>query len=103
MEAAAQPSPIAGFIPIIAIFAIFYFLVIRPQQKQASAHKKMLAALKKGDRVLTTGGVYGTVVNLKGSDLDLKIADEVKVLVTRAAVSRLANKTELASEAANRS
>ncbi len=103
MEAAAQPSPLTGFIPIIAIFAIFYFLVIRPQQKQTSEHKKMLGAIKKGDRVLTTGGVYGTVVNLRGPDLDLKIADEVKVLVTRASVSRLANKTELQSETADRS
>ena len=67
MEAAAQPSSLAGFIPIIAIFAIFYFLVIRPQQKQTAEHKKMLGSLKKGDRVLTTGGLYGTVVNLKAA------------------------------------
>ena len=101
--AAASPSPIAGFIPIIAIFLIFYFLVIRPQQKQASEHKKVLEGLKKGDRILTSGGIYGTVVALKGPDLDLKIADNVKVMVARSSVSRLVVKPELASENSSRS
>ena len=99
MEAAtASPSPLAGFIPIIAIFLIFYFLVIRPQQKQASEQKKLLAGLKKGDRVLTSGGIYGTVAALKGPDLDLKIADNVKVMVARSSISRLVVKPQLASE-----
>lgn len=99
---AAQPSPLAGFIPIIAIFLIFFFLVIRPQQKQMREHRKMLENLKKGDRVLTNGGLYGTVVSLRGPDVELAIADKVKVLVTRSAISRLANASEPAPEPAQK-
>ncbi|MFA5139476.1 MAG: preprotein translocase subunit YajC [Elusimicrobiota bacterium] len=88
------------FVPTIAIFLIFYFLVIRPQQKQMSEHKKMLEALKKGDRVLTSGGVYGTVVSLRGPDVELKVAENVKLLVARSAISQLANPSaELAQSA----
>jgi len=83
-------SPWASLIPIVAIFLIFYFLLIRPQVRQERQHKKMLAGLKKGDRVLTTGGIYGTITGLKGSDLELKVADNVKLLVSRSAVARLA-------------
>lgn len=94
-----QPPTLMGFIvPTLAIFAIFYFLVIRPQQKQMSEHKKMLEGLKKGDRVLTSGGVYGTVVSLRGPDVELKVADNVKLLVARSAISQMANPTaELSS------
>jgi preprotein translocase subunit YajC len=95
--AAAQPSPIASFVPIIAIFLIFYFLVIRPQQKQMADHKKLLEGIKIGDRVITNGGLYGTVTALRGTDLEIKIADGVKVLITRPSVQKLANESELAS------
>ena len=84
------PSAFVSLIPFIAIFAIFYFLLIRPQQKQQAEHEKMLAALKKGDRVLTSGGIYGTIVALKGADMDVKVADNVKLLVSRTSVTRLA-------------
>lgn len=95
---AEQPSAFASFVPIIAIFLIFYFLVIRPQQKQMKDHKKMLEALKKGDRILTSGGIYATITGVLGPDLDVKIADNVKVRIARSAVSRLANPAhELAS------
>ncbi|MFH1724153.1 MAG: preprotein translocase subunit YajC [Elusimicrobiota bacterium] len=94
----ASPSPLAGFIPILFIIGIFYFLVIRPQQKQMKEQRRMLELLKKGDRILTGGGVYGTIVSLRGPDLELKIADNVKVLVTRSSVSKLANHPELASD-----
>ena len=90
----AQPPLIVSLAPVIAIFLIFYFLVIRPQQKQMKEHKEMLEALKKGDRVLTSGGIYGTIVSLRGPDLEVKIAENVKVLMTRASVTRLANPTE---------
>ena len=86
----AAPNPITSLIPIAAIFLIFYFLLIRPQQKQAQEHEKMLKALNKGDRVLTNGGIYGVIVGFKGHDLELEIAKSVKVLVSRASVSRLA-------------
>ncbi|MBI5211718.1 MAG: preprotein translocase subunit YajC [Elusimicrobia bacterium] len=84
-----QPNPIVSLIPIIAIFLIFYFLLIRPQQKEADVHKKMLEGLKKGDRIVTNGGFYGTIVTLKGDDLEVRFSDNVKLLMARSAVSRL--------------
>lgn len=96
--AAAGPNPIASFVPLIAMVAIFYFLVIRPQQKQQKELDTMLAALKKGDRVLTNGGFYVTVLSVRGSDLEVKLGDE-KVIMARSAVTRLANHPELASTA----
>lgn len=88
-----QPSPLAGLVPILAVFAIFYFLVIRPQQKQSKSHEKMLQNLKRGDRILTGGGLYATIVNLRGQDLELKIADNVRVLASRSSVSKLLRET----------
>ena len=84
-----QPNPIMSLVPIVAIFIIFYFLLIRPQQKQAKDHEKMLEALKKGDRILTTAGFYGTIVALKGSDLEVKFSDSVKLLLARSAVAKV--------------
>jgi preprotein translocase subunit YajC len=72
-----------------AIFAIFYFLLIRPQQKQKKDRERMLAAIKKGDRVVTTGGLHGTVVGLNEHTVILKVADQVKLEVDRVAVGRL--------------
>lgn len=92
------PSPLTSLLPVVAIFAIFYFLVIRPQQQEQKKHEQMLAALRKGDRVLTTGGVYGVITSLRGADLELKVADNVKLLVARSAVAKLAP-VEQAAEA----
>ena len=96
MTPGAQPNPIMSLVPIVAIFFIFYFLIIRPQQKQAREHERMLEALKKGDRVLTNGGLFGVIVGFRGEALELKIADNVKVLVARSAISKLANETPAA-------
>jgi preprotein translocase subunit YajC len=76
------------------IFAIFYFLMIRPQQKKAQEHKKLLDNLKKGDGVLTQGGIYGKVVGIDGQVLTVEIADKVKVKVSRASIAGLATSTE---------
>ena len=95
MNPAAQPSAFASFVPIIAIFLIFYFLVIRPQQKQMSDQKKMLGSLKKGDRILTNGGIYATIAAIQGEDLVIKIAEACKITISRASVSKLLNKPEL--------
>ena len=84
-----QPNPIISFVPIAAIFLIFYFLLIRPQQKQQKNHEKMLGELKKGDRVLTTGGLYGAIVGIKGDDLEVRFAENVKLIVARSAVAKL--------------
>ncbi len=72
-----------------AIFAIFYFLLIRPQQKQRREREQVLRSLKKGDRVVTTGGLHGTIVGLNENSVILKIADQVKVEVDRSAVGRV--------------
>jgi preprotein translocase subunit YajC len=73
--------------PIAAIFAVFYFLVIAPANKQKRKTQEMLSSLKKGDRVVTTGGIYGTVQGVEAEVVYLKIAENVKVKVSRSAVS----------------
>lgn len=87
MQGAAAGNPIAGFLPLILIFVIFYFFMIRPQQKKAREHQKMLNELKKDDRVLTAGGIYATVVAVKGDTVDVKIAENVKVQVVKSSIS----------------
>nr|WP_246556378.1 preprotein translocase subunit YajC [Desulfonema magnum] len=78
------------FIPLILMFVIFYFLLIRPQQKKQKEHQEMLRNLKKGDRVLTSGGLYGRITSLDESTLTVEIADKVKVKVSRGYVAGLA-------------
>jgi preprotein translocase subunit YajC len=94
-----QPAqnPVMSLVPMIAIFAIFYFLLIRPQQKQAKEHEKMLENLKKGDKILTTGGLYGTIVGIKGDDLEVKFSETVKLFVARSAVAKVIVEGELAA------
>ncbi|HXG15135.1 MAG TPA: preprotein translocase subunit YajC [Calidithermus sp.] len=72
-----------------AIFAIFYFLLIRPQQKQRRERERMLAALKKGDRVVTTSGLHGTITGLTEHTVTLRVADQVKLEFDRSAVGRV--------------
>lgn len=78
-----------GLWPIVLIFVIFYFLLIRPQQKKQKQHQKMLESVKKGDRVVTSGGVYGTVVGVKDNVVVLKIAENVKVEFAKSAISHI--------------
>ncbi|HEV7237631.1 MAG TPA: preprotein translocase subunit YajC [Thermoanaerobaculia bacterium] len=73
--------------PIIAIGLVFYFLVIAPANKQRKKQQEMLGQLKKGDRVLTTGGIYGTIQGVEPEHVTLKIAENVKVKVARSAIS----------------
>ena len=83
------PNPLINLAPIIAIFVIFYFLLIRPQQKQQKEHEQMLKNLKSGDKVLTSGGLYGTITGFKGDDLEVQFSQTVKLTVARSAVARL--------------
>jgi len=76
-----------SFIPIILIFVIFYFILIRPQQKQVSKHQEFIKNLKIGDRVVTSGGIHGEVKGLTDTTLTLEIADKVRVKVTRSAIT----------------
>ncbi|MDA8170738.1 MAG: preprotein translocase subunit YajC [Nitrospiraceae bacterium] len=76
-------SMITSFIPLILIFVIFYFLLIRPQQKKAKEHRLMLDAIKKGDKVVTSGGIYGVVEQVEQNTILVKIAENVKVKVRK--------------------
>ncbi|MFH1369246.1 MAG: preprotein translocase subunit YajC [Elusimicrobiota bacterium] len=84
--AAPQQNPIAGFLPLIIIFVIFYFLLIRPQSKKQKEHQKMLNAVKKDDRIITSGGIYGTVTAVREGIIEVKIAEGVKVQLAKSAV-----------------
>jgi preprotein translocase subunit YajC len=80
-------AAIVNFLPIVAIGLVFYFLVIGPANKQRKKQQEMLGTLKKGDRVVTTGGIYGTIQGVEPEAVYLKIAENVKVKVTRSAIS----------------
>ena len=84
-----QPNPIIALLPFILMFVIFYFLLIAPQRKKQKEHSNMLAKLKKNDEVVTTGGVYGTVVNVKDNSVTLKVDDNVKIEVQKSAIGFL--------------
>jgi len=86
---------LGAFAPIVLIFVVFYFLLIRPQQKKVKAHREMLNVVKRGDRVLTGGGIIGTVTRVKDNDeLVLEIADGVKVSVLRGTLSDVLSRSE---------
>jgi preprotein translocase subunit YajC len=82
-----QQSPYSFLIFMGVIFAIFYFILIRPQQKRQKVHRQLLENLKKGDRVVTTGGLYGTVAGLADTVVTLEIADKVKVKVGKSYIA----------------
>jgi len=82
-----QGGGFMGFLPLIIMFAIFYFLLIRPQQKKAKQHKEMLGALKKGDRVISSGGLHGTVTGLTEDIVTMEIAPKIRVKVSRGSIS----------------
>ncbi len=87
-------SAMAGFIPIILMFGVFWFLIIRPQKKQADQRKAMIAAIKRGDKVVSNGGLLGTVRDVKGDRLVVTIAENVKVEMTKSAVTILEESAE---------
>ena len=78
-----------GFIPLILMFVIFYFLLIRPQQKRSKEHRQMVSNLKKGDRIVTSGGIHGRITGLDDTTLTVEIADKVRVKVARGNVSTM--------------
>ncbi|MCA1907631.1 MAG: preprotein translocase subunit YajC [Magnetospirillum sp.] len=98
-QAAAPAGGLAGgveaFLPLILIFVVFYFLMIRPQQKRMKAHKEMLSALRRGDRVVLGGGIMGQVAKVTSdTEVQVEIADGVKVRVVRSAIQEVVSKTE---------
>jgi preprotein translocase subunit YajC len=82
------------FVPMAIIFAIFYFMLIRPQQRKEKERQKMINETKTGDRILFSGGIVGTVTNVRENSLVVKIADGVKIDVLRGAVSKVLTKDE---------
>ncbi len=95
--APAGAAGIASFLPLILIFVIMYFLMIRPQQKKLKEHRAMVEALKKGDEVITQGGLVGKVTSVRDNELEVEIAPGVKVRVIRATVTGVVNRTQPAA------
>ena len=88
-EGASVPSLIQGIVPMVLIFAIFYFLLIAPMRKRQKALQRLIDQLKKGDRVVTNGGMYGKVAGVHDKDVILQVADNVRIRVAKSAVAGL--------------
>lgn len=88
-----------GLLPILLIFVVFYFLLIRPQQKRAKQHREMLGSIRRGDRVITGGGIHGTVTKVvNDTELVVQIAEAVKVRIARATIAEVLSKPEPARQ-----
>ena len=89
-----QGNPLIGFLPLVLIILVMYFLMIRPQAKKQKEHKAMLEQLQKGDRILTAGGIVGTIAGIKENEglLIVKIADNVKVELSKGSVAQVIKK-----------
>ena len=97
--AAPQGGPVsAQILMLVAMFAIFYFLLIRPQQKKAKEHREMVANLKKGMRVITSGGIHGTITSVDESTIGLEIAEKIKIKVVRGNVAMVVTGNETAKQ-----
>lgn len=86
------PSPIGALLPLILIFFVFYFLLILPQQKRQKLHKKMLEELKKGDKVITVGGLVGEIEDIKEDIVTLKFKEGTKIELVKNAISQVISK-----------
>ena len=95
-----QGGGFGAFIPLILMFAIFYFLLIRPQQKKAKQHKEMLSSLKKGDRVVSSGGLHGVITGITDDVVTMEIAPKIRVKVSRGSIAGAAGapKKEVAQQ-----
>ena len=102
--AGAASGPLGGlesFMPLVLIFGVFYFLLIRPQQKRAKEHQEMVAKIRRGDKVITGGGIHGTISKIiSDTEAEVEIAAGVKIKVVRTAISEVLTKSEpVAAEA----
>ena len=82
-------SSVGTLLPFVLMFGVLYFLILRPQRKKQKSQQKMIDELKKGDAIVTSGGIHGVITNLRDDTLSVKIAENVKVEITRSAVSRV--------------
>ncbi len=89
VQAPGQPSGFSLFLPLILIMVIFYFLMILPQQRRQKKVAEMLRNLKNGDKVITNGGIYGTIVGLEDDAVQLRIAEQVKIKISRSAIAAI--------------
>ena len=93
--AGADASFITSLVPLILVFVIFYFLLIRPQQKRVKEHRQMVENLRRGDQVVTGGGIYGKVTKVReGEEIEVEIAEGVRVRVARSTITAVTGKTE---------
>lgn len=87
MPQAQAVNPLMQFVPLIFIFILFYFLIMRPQKQKEKDHQKMLAGISKNDEVVTSGGIHGTVVNVKDKTLVLRVDENVKIEVEKSCIA----------------
>ncbi len=99
---AASPSAIGSIVPMILIFVLFYFLLIRPQSQRHKKHQGMLSEIQRGDQVVTNGGIIGKVTKATDDELTIEIADKVKVRVKRMMIADVLNRTEPANDRAKK-
>ncbi|MBU2497284.1 MAG: preprotein translocase subunit YajC [Proteobacteria bacterium] len=92
-----QGGGFGAFVPLILMFAIFYFLLIRPQQKKAKLHKAMLAAVKKGDKVVSGGGLHGVITGITDDVVTMEIAPKIRVKVSRGSIAGILKRDESSS------
>ncbi|RMG30546.1 MAG: preprotein translocase subunit YajC [Gammaproteobacteria bacterium] len=90
-----QPGPIASLLPLILILVVFYFLILRPQQKKVKEHRQLVESLKKGDEVVTNGGLLGRITEVGENFVQMKVAENVEVRVQRHAIAALMPKGTL--------
>lgn len=92
--AASGQSSLISFMPMVLIFFIFYFLLIRPQQKKAKEQQNMINNLKKNDKVIMNSGIIGTVLNIKGNIIELKVDDNTKIQILKSSISQIFNQDD---------
>ncbi|HPW18933.1 MAG TPA: preprotein translocase subunit YajC, partial [Candidatus Aminicenantes bacterium] len=90
----ARPNMLGALLPFVAVFAIFYLLIIMPQRKKQKKHMEMVNQLKPGDRVITTAGIFGTVMGVQKDLIELKIASNTNIKVTKSAVGVIRGATD---------
>lgn len=101
--AAQEGSMLTSLLPLVVIFAIFYLLMIRPQQKQQKKHREMIAAMRKGDKVVTRGGIHGTVYGLTDTTVTLEVANDIRIKFAREAISAVVSSESEVAPVQNKS
>ncbi len=92
-QAAGGANPLSGLIPLVGIFLVMYFLIIRPQQQKAKEHQEMVAAIRRGDAIVTSGGIYAKVTKvIDDTQVEVEIAEGVKVKMIRSAIAEIDKK-----------